>query len=100
MTEVSKHPKHEGRPAHPRYGLPLSGSPRTFAGVTFRPYKRGILLYITVSDDFRIELYTTTNRNSWTAVVDGEPLPTRFRSETNAAEAAVKLVQKKAVSVG
>lgn len=98
MSEGRVYPQHAGRPPHPKYGLPTSGAARTFAGVVFRPYRRGILMYSIVSDDFRIEVYSTDK--TYRTIVDGEGLGTKFRSERNACEAGVKAAQKKEKAVG
>lgn len=83
---------HEGRPPHPQYGKPLSGKPSVHAGITFRPYRRGIGLYVRVSDDFRICVYDHFQSGStYTATVDGVGVDggKRFRSQTRCFEAAV-----------
>lgn len=88
--EVSQYPHHAGRGPHPKYGLPLSGQPKTVDGVVFRPYRRGVSLYSRVSDDFRIEVLNSYSRSTYTVLVDGVSLPTRFRLESTAFAAGVK----------
>ena len=92
------HPKHEGRPPHPEYGYALSGDAYTYKGVTFRPYRRGIGLYVRISDDFRIELFSDS---VVMCRVDGQflmsaPPPSRrrkrFRYTHTAIDAALKRI--------
>jgi hypothetical protein len=75
---------------HPVYGLPLSGKPREWHGVTFRPYRVGVNRYAMISDDFRMEVRDRFLAATYMAVVDGKSLPTKFRTEANAAAAAIK----------
>lgn len=79
---------------HPKYGAPLSGRPLTIDGVTFRPYRCGILMYVRVSDDFRIEVSRAYKGETWRASFDGISLPVKFRHEKNAYRAGVAAVRK------
>jgi len=81
---------HEGREPHPKYGAPLGGKPETIDGVTFRPYRRGISLYVRVSDDFRIEVFTRHNTGTtYFALVDGVNMGRDFRSQARCYAAAI-----------
>lgn len=76
---------HEGRPPHPKYGAPLSGAPKVIEGITFRPYRTGILLSAWISDDFRIFFDRSTHRNTYyVSVNDGESGKGGFRKPETA----------------
>lgn len=81
---------------HPEYGHALGGAPFTVGGITFRPYRRGILRYIRVSDDFRIEVYAVDGRSTYRAGVDGVCMPKKFRFEKNAYAAAIAQTNRRA----
>jgi hypothetical protein len=88
---------HEGRPPHPVYGAPLSGAPRAFAGVVFRPYRAGVARFVLVSDDWRVIVWR--HDTTWGAIADDRTVaspsgkPKRFRSERAACQAGVKLTK-------
>jgi len=81
------------------YGAPLSGAPRSYLGVVFRPYRAGIARYVLVSDDFRIEV--RRHDATYEARADGKTLCNhagnlrRFRAERTAAEAGVTAILRK-----
>lgn len=80
---------HEGRPPHPKYGAPLGGAPKVIEGITFRPYRTGILRAVWASDDFRIEFDRSTSRNTYHVSVDGEIAKGGFRKAETAVRWAV-----------
>jgi hypothetical protein len=80
---------------NPEYGKCLSGRPRVYKGVTFRPYRRGILLYIWVSDCERFKVFHLgQSGTTYAAMADGKDLGKRFRSIENAMLAAVRYRHK------
>lgn len=85
---MSSHPQHL---SHPKYGKPLSGAPSVVDDVTFRPYRMGVGQYVHCDDGFRISVWRW--RSTYQASVDGVNLGKRFRSEINAARAAVKAMR-------
>lgn len=78
------------RPEHPLYGRALTGAPKTYCGVVFRPYRVGINRYAWISDDGRLDV--RRHETTYTAIVDRKSLKPRFRTLSGAAEAAVKAI--------
>jgi hypothetical protein len=86
---------------HPRYGAPLGGAPVTIDGVTFRPYRSGVMQTVRCSDDWRITVtHVERSRTAgfYTAAVDGvylvgagpEGRARHFRDAENAMRAGVR----------
>lgn len=80
----------KGRPRHPQYGAALGGATQTVDGVEFYPYRRGIGLYIRVSQDGRIAICEVGKTgSSFHCSVDGLALPKKFRLFATAAAAGI-----------
>lgn len=73
--------RHEGRPPHPEYGAPQSGAPCTIEGVTFRPYRIGVLRSAWISDDFRMRItdspYSSGRGGLFRVSIDGREIKGR-----------------------
>lgn len=81
----------------------LSGSPIEILGVTFTPYRTGILRSAWISPDGRLLVQTNYNMACHHAIVDGEMIQSTgklrkakaFRTRQGAMSAAVETMQKK-----
>lgn len=82
------------RPTHPKYGKALSGAPYTVHNVTFWPYRRGVNLYVRVSEDRRIEVFDQRG-HTMAVTVDGETVPGKFRTRETAVAAALKIIAER-----
>lgn len=71
-------------------GTLLSGNPRAFGGVTFRPYRVGVNRSQWRSDDQRMVFAENYRRTTFWASCDGLFVGHAFRSEKAAALAAIK----------
>lgn len=91
-----EHDRGMDKPVHPEYGLALSGAPKTVDGVTFWPFKIGVLRYTRANADGSLEVRRHISSSVCEIRVNGRWLQDRrFRKFDTAARAAIKAMESK-----